>query len=64
MSYEDRHDAEHGDRVGASTRYVEVCWRCAEEWFEYVRTHPGEAPTRRFVVMAIKPRGGSLVRGT
>jgi hypothetical protein len=49
--------SQHGDRVGADTRYVEICWKCAEDWQAYIRKHPDEMPNRAFIVTALRPIG-------
>lgn len=54
MSGIEDHDR-HGDRRGADTTHVEVCWRCAADWSAYVRRHPEEMPSVP-VLLAVEPR--------
>lgn len=42
------------DRTGADSRYIEVCWKCAEEYVAYLQAHPDEAPNHA-VVLAMRP---------
>jgi len=49
-------DAAYGhdlhERSGASTAWVEVCWKCAEEWLDYTAEHPDEHPPFAIVLAA------------
>jgi hypothetical protein len=69
MSAETDH-TQHGDRKGADTRWIEVCWECAREWVSYMRGRASEWPTHPDtglplpVVLAIKPTRRSAAPGT
>lgn len=52
--YADGHETH--DRMGADSRYIEVCWKCAEDYTAYLQAHPDEAPSHA-VVCAIRPGG-------
>jgi hypothetical protein len=43
-------------RQGAESQFIEVCWRCAEDWLAYCEQHPEEAPPPGYaVVLAVRP---------
>jgi hypothetical protein len=50
------------DRQGGDATYVETCWRCAQDWWSYVKDHKEEWPAHHGralpVVMALEPPGG------
>lgn len=63
MTAAEDHD-QHGDRKGADTRWVEVCYLCARDWVDWMRGAASEWPRhpvtgeRLPVVLAIKqPKG-------
>jgi hypothetical protein len=47
------HGRDHGDRRGGDTRYIEVCWICADEWLAHVLAHPDEPHAT--VLIALRP---------
>lgn len=44
------HETDHADRSGLDTRYIETCWRCAEDWLAYANRHSEDVAPGAYVL--------------